>query len=44
MLKSVFCMCVQSLLLLQVTQIGKNFGDGNNIRSGILKLYLILGF
>jgi hypothetical protein len=35
-------MCVQSLLLLQVTQIGKNFGDGNKKSSGILKLYLIL--
>ncbi len=41
MLKSVLCMCVQCLLLLQVTQIGKNFGDGNKKSSGILKVYLI---
>jgi hypothetical protein len=24
-------------------EIGKNFGDGNKIRSGILKLYVIFG-
>ncbi len=41
MLKSVLCMCVQSLLLLQVTQIGKKFGYGNMKSSGILKVYLI---
>jgi hypothetical protein len=44
MLKAVLCMCVQSLVLLQVTQIGKNFGDGKKKSSGILKVYLIFEF
>jgi hypothetical protein len=42
--ESVLCMCVQSLLLLQVTEIGKNFGDANKKSSGILKIYLIFEF